>query len=557
MFVRLSFNKSYYWHLVVIFVIVAAAYFNTLSMNFVWDDVLYIRDNNREISLKDIPKIFLEDVDSATPNNDAVTPYYRPFFVLSLMIDKFFWNKNSFGYHFSNILLHLEVTLLIYLLLLKLFKSTKFAVSAAFLFAIHPVHSEAVAYISARTHLLCAFFYLLSFYLYLFWRERKSTIFLIASLFLFIFSMFSNEMGVTLPALILTYELCFENQKKEIWLNAGVYFLIAVLYVVLRFFLLKNHFWVTWSAGDRIFTGLTVIEKYIKILILPLGLKVFYEIPLQKTLFAWDVLISLSLLIFHIFLAFFFLKRSKPLFFGLAWIFLTLLPVSDIPAVIYPSLLAERYLYLPSVGFSIIFGASVVICSQFLKQKLSFADYQICKRVVYVLGSVVIVFFISLTICRNTPYKNDETLWQKAVQDAPESIYSHYRLAVAYEDENRLEAAKDEYEYVFQRTPQEIVKTRLLYIYKKIGLSEALFYYKLGVNYLKQGLYNSAEVYLLKSIKSENRAEAQNALGVVLEEKGMYADAVKHFKEAVRLNPFVEGYKTNLYQAMSYLKNQR
>lgn len=192
-----------------------------------------------------------------------------------------------------------------------------------------------------------------------------------------------------------------------------------------------------------------------------------------------------------------------------------------------------------------------------LKQKLSFADYKIFKKVVYVFGSIFLVFFISLTLYRNTPYKNDETLWQKAVQDAPESIYSHYRLAVAYEDENQLEAAKDEYEYVFQRTPQEIVKARLLYIYKKLGLSEALFYYKIGVKYLEQGLYNSAEVYLLKSIKNENRAEAQNALGVVLEDKGMYVEAVKHFKEAVRLNPFVEWYKTNLYQAMSYLKNHR
>ncbi len=544
-------EKHHVFHFIVLAVFILLAYINAFTMEFVWDDISQIRDNTYLDSdhLKDF---FLKDTGTVMSNGEESTPYYRPLFVVSLFIDKLIWNKNPFGFHFTNILMHLEITILIYLLLLKLFKNTKTAMAASALFAIHPVHSEVVAYISARTHLVCSLFFVLAFYLYILWRREKKNYAGWFSIFSFIASLLSNEMAVTFPAVILFYEICFEQKNLKSILYPVLFFVLACLFVLGRFLILKNSSWTDIPLEYRVLTGVQVVEKYLKLLILPVGLKPFYEIPLAKNPFSVTFIISALLMLFHIVMAILFWKKKKSLLFGLCWIFFTLLPVSNIPAALYPSLLAERYLYLPSIGFAIIFGISVSIMVEFLKNRLTHDVFLTVRKVSFVAGVLFTICFIALCLLRNAPYKNDTFLWENAVKKEPESVYSHFRLALAYEEEGNLEKAKNELETVLEKSPQKVVQERLFYLYKRLGFSDAEARLKIGLVLVKEGLYNSAAVYLLKATKEDdNLAEAHNALGIVFEEKGLHNKAVEEFKKAVKLNPFKEGYRQNLLRALS------
>lgn len=472
------------------------------------------------------------------------------------MIDGFIWNKNPIGYHISNVLLHLQVTFIIYILLISLFGDKKIAMAAATLFAVHPVHSEAVAYISARTHILCAYFSLLSFYFYDIGRKKGKGYLFILSFLLMIAAALSNEMAVSMPALFLAYELSFHSKNGRNYKYVFISLVSMFLFVVIRFFILGISIWTDVSLSERFFTGIGVIERYMKLLVLPVGLKVFYMLPLSRNYLDFNVLVGTALLLFHMFLGFYFWGKSKKLFFGLIWIFITLLPVSNIPAVLYPSLLAERYLYLPSVGFAIIFGTAFSYFLEFMRGKLQKEHYSVFRKVLFVTGGLLTALFIIFTYHRNSPYENEEKLWMEAVKSEPKSVYVHYKLALAFEEAGKFEKAKDELEIVFKTSPQRVIKEKLISLYKKLGLNDAEAYYRIGVAYLDKGLYNSSMAFFLRALKYDNKfSQAHNALGVVMEEKGRYSEAASEFKKAVELNPKQMGYRENLKRALTLLHN--
>lgn len=553
---QINLKKSDIVHIAVFSLLILTAFANVFSMEFVWDDTVQIRDNTSITNISHIKDVFLEDTGTATSNGEDYTPYYRPLFTISLMIDAFLWGKNPFGYHLTNVLLHLEVTLLLYFSLLLIFNNRMIAMVAAAIFSLHPVHSEAVSYISARTHLLCAFFSLASFYFYVYYKKAKNFRYLLATIFFIIFALLSNEMAVSLSAIFLLYEICIEKRNKRSFFYPACFFILTLTYVILRFIILHNYTWVDLPMKDRMLTGFDVIIRYLRLLILPVGLKVFYEIPLQKDFFNIHVFITFLLLIFHICLGYLFWKWSKHLFFGLLWIFVTLLPVSNIPAVIYPSLLAERYLYLPSVGFAIMTGLVIFYAFEYIKNKYDIERYILFRRFSYGAGVFLAICLIFLSLSRNAPYKSDVELWKTAVSQEHSSIYSHYRLALAYEESGKLENAKDELEYVFKKNPQKIIQDRIVYLYNRLGLTDAQALYRIGVLYLDNRMYNSATVCFLKSVKNDDKmAEAHNALGISYFEKGLYSEAIAEFRKAVKLNPYNPGYLENLTNAENNLAN--
>ncbi len=553
---HINLKKSDIVHIAVFSLLILAAFANVFSMEFVWDDTVQIRDNTSITNISHIKEVFFEDTGTATTNGEDYTPYYRPLFTISLMIDAFLWGKNPFGYHLTNVLLHLEVTLLLYFSLLLIFNNRMIAMVAAAIFSLHPVHSEAVSYISARTHLLCALFSLASFYFYVCYKKVNNLRYLLATIFFIIFALLSNEMAVSLPAIFLLYEICIEKRNRRSFFYPACFFILTLTYVILRFIILHNYTWVDLPVKDRTLTGFDIIIRYLRLLILPVGLKVFYEIPLQKDFFNIHLFITFLLLIFHICLGYLFWKWSKPLFFGLLWIFVTLLPVSNIPAVIYPSLLAERYLYLPSVGFAIMTGLVIFYAFEHIKDKYDIERYIFFRRFSYGAGVFLAICLIFLSLSRNAPYKSDLELWKTAVSQEHSSIYSHYRLALAYEESGKLENAKDELEYVFKKNPQKIIQDRIIYLYHRLGLTDAQALYRIGVLYLDNQMYNSATVCFLKSVKNDDKmAEAHNALGISYFEQGLYSEAVAEFRKAVKLNPYNPGYLENLTNAENNLAN--
>ena len=146
--------------IILLVVITALAYANSLKNDFVWDDYLVIVDNNFVKTWNNFPAVFnktyLTSSDSLkSPNlTGSGETTYRPAVTISYFIDYHFWKLNPFGYHLSNLLLHLTNVILLYLCVYLLLNNRYIAVLAALFFAIHPVNAEAVNVVSFREDLL-------------------------------------------------------------------------------------------------------------------------------------------------------------------------------------------------------------------------------------------------------------------------------------------------------------------------------------------------------------------------------------------------------------------
>src|SRR5262249_23551475 len=155
-----------YWHLLVIAAVAFAVYLNTLSADFVWDDRFQVVQNP---VIKDpylVPKFFTTGVWTLISPTHP-TNYYRPTMFVSYLITYHLFGLNPAGFHFVNIACNALVALMVYALTLRLFERSEIALIAGLLFAVHPIHTEAVAWVASVPELLTSFFYVLSFYLYL------------------------------------------------------------------------------------------------------------------------------------------------------------------------------------------------------------------------------------------------------------------------------------------------------------------------------------------------------------------------------------------------------
>jgi len=138
-------------------------YLNTLWNPFVWDDVVYVSTNAHFEDSRYIPEYFTASFCKGAAKD---CPYYRPVVSLSYLVDYWIWGKSSFGYHLSNILIHMMVVTLFYIVSLRLFRKPLVSMVGALIFAVHPVHVESVAVVANRTDPLTSISLLLSLYFF-------------------------------------------------------------------------------------------------------------------------------------------------------------------------------------------------------------------------------------------------------------------------------------------------------------------------------------------------------------------------------------------------------
>lgn len=154
--------------------------------------------------------------------------HYRPMEALSHMFDNYFYGDYyHFGRHLTNLILHIMNGIIVYIIASMITKRKTLGLVAGLFFAINPIHSQslpAVAWISGRTDLIVAFFYLLTFLLFLVFSFNKSYISYFMSLITFMLALLSKEMAVTLPFVILLYIMIFNNYKEKEYQNNGKLF---------------------------------------------------------------------------------------------------------------------------------------------------------------------------------------------------------------------------------------------------------------------------------------------------------------------------------------------
>ena len=498
-----------YFPYLLLTVIGLVCYHNSFFNAFLWDDESLILANEYIRSPINIFKIFSVDLYHWTVKSD----FYRPIFSLSLMFDYRLWHLYPFGYHLTNFLLHLANSFLIFYFINFLIANKKIALIASLFFLVHPIHTEAVTYISGRADPLATLFVLLA--VLFFAKSRtvinlKKTIYYLSSVFLFILGLLSKEIVLALPLLLILYDLCFSSFRKNIKEHL-VFLLLAALYIILR-----NHFLpislsskIPHSLFLKIINLPKVISFYLYLLVSPFDLRVERFFPMSKSI-DLRLFLSVSLFIFIVIGIIKSFRRSKIIFFFSLWFFINLLAIANIMLPLN-AVVAEHWLYLPSIGFFAIIALGI---DKISKKTLLFSRYAPSIQLKRACLIIIIATLSSLTVARNFEWNNGIILFERtleASQSYPgyKNIRLRYNLGIAYYKSGRFDEAIEQYKNILKLMPD----------FEEV-------HYNLATAYICKGLYDEAEQECLKAIEiASNYIMPYYALGLIYKKRGNIEDA--------------------------------
>ena len=260
--------------LILIIALGFAVYINSINGEFVWDDEHLI---DRNLYIKDwshIHKIFTKDIRAGAGREGHC---YRPFQMLTYMFDYSLWRLDVRGYHLTNILLHILVALSIFWLINILYDNWLLSLFTGMLFVAHPIHTEAVAYISGRADSLAALFMLLCLILYIKQIRSKGLSLYLLALLSYVLALLSRESSLIIPVLLILYHYCFKQRLKlgKLLPILGISFIYIVLRLtVLKSLLLNLPYSATlWQRTPGFFVAIT---SYLRLLFLPFNLHMEY-----------------------------------------------------------------------------------------------------------------------------------------------------------------------------------------------------------------------------------------------------------------------------------------
>lgn len=316
-----------------------AVYANSLTNEFVFDDESVVVGDPSLTSLSNIPKYFT----AQEGFHKVIGRYYRPLVSTTYNLDYTLYGLEPFGFHLTNVLIHVINCLLFLKLLFLLFKTyqTKTAQLIIFLsaviFAVLPVHTEAVTWVSGRTDSLAFTFFIASFICYLRYAETRKNSFFFLTLLMYILSLFTKEMAITFPVLIILYDLLchserseesrgirtrrrffsgFSNKASRLKKNLVMYIslvAVSVLYMVMRWLILRDvpqrptYFY--FYGKDfliLIATMLQTVPLYFRLLFVPTGLLYHYNgyLPYQNSFLNIQVIWPIVFIVIMLVIAF-------------------------------------------------------------------------------------------------------------------------------------------------------------------------------------------------------------------------------------------------------------
>lgn len=458
------------WIIGLILGVTFAAFANTIANDFAYDDTTQILGNETIRSFSNIPLAFTREVwfwrvlQDKDPNKEygPTTPYYRPLFTVYLMMGWALFGNWAPGWHLVNVLMHLLAVAFAFLIVERVTKNQRLAVISTLLFALHPLRTESVAWISGVTDLFLALFLLPSFYLYMRYREEGELKHLAGALSLFLLAAFSKEPAVALPIFIVIYELLIINRGRGLnekvrpaALYGSMFLMVSIGYFAMRYhalgFIFHDNRFTSYPFHQVLMTIPLVICKYIGLLFWPVNLSIFHSTPMVATPLSMRFLLPL-LLVAALAVALWQLRNSTVARFAILWFAVNLLPVLNLSAFGEDFLVQERYVYISSVGFSLLM-AMVLVRIPFEKW-VTLGSRRTAQATAV---GLVLLLMAGRTFAQNTVWKDDMTLWQHGAEAAPDQAMSHFVLGHKYVNFQNWEKAVEELEQYVALKPTNII----------------------------------------------------------------------------------------------------
>jgi protein O-mannosyl-transferase len=436
-------------------------YVNTLANGPVLDDSWVIFENSLIKNLRNVPAILRQPYNAAT-GSETTAGVYRPVTTLSYAINYAIGGRAVGGYHLVNIALHVLCCLLVLEFSGLLAAAARApapdltALLAALLFAVHPVHVEVVTAMVGRAELLAALGSLGCLYLTC-TRERARWRFPGALVALALGVLAKENAAVTpllfgLVAVTVPAAAGLEARPKPLWHACGLaawMALAAVPYLLLHPEGVGIPIASQWFGGQPpsvvFFTMTRVVAEYLRLLVFPhpLGVDFFYAHRIPFTLTFTLACLVATLLWLAALAAGLVVRRRAPLIaLGVVWIFVALLPVLNIIPI--GTLMGERLLYVPSVGFCLAAGAAVAPLIGVQRPRRSAARAGV---------TVVLLALGVKSVLRNAEWRDAVTLYEAELKRTPTDPTLNNNAAVEYTLRGDLDRARQRLDIVLQTTP--------------------------------------------------------------------------------------------------------
>jgi len=510
-----------------IFLFSVLIYCNSLGGAFVWDDHAFVEVNPAIRSLANTRYFFTDPATTAV--GELARDVYRPLTTLSYAVDFFLWGLTSFGYHLTNVILHSFNGILVFLLLSIMFGDFFLALAAGLIFASHPVQTEVVSWISGRSSVLFMFFYLASLIFYI-KAQRSKKIFYLYSIIFFGLSLFSKEMAITLPLVLILYDLHFGKpfDIKERILRYLPYFALVLFFITTRITLVGEVGQFSgWGEPCHVFLTMSkVVVDYVKILFFPATLcAVGYDVAISISILEPEALVPITFLAIVLSGVPFLYRRFRAASFSILFFFITLLPVLNIIPI--KALEAERFLYLPSLGFCTLIAFIISAIDKRFRKPI----VRNGPRIAVVIALALIAFYAMRTFFRNNDWVDEITIGRKTLEARASGAWGMTTLGQNYLESGNYEEAIKYLEDAVAHAPEY-----------------DLAYNLLGTAYYKTGRYGEAAKAFTKALRINRyfSVTTHDMLGVSYANLEMYDDAEKQFKVALVENPFFVNAHLNL-----------
>lgn len=414
-------------------------YANTLVNNFVYDDELYIF-RNPSVTNPTVTRLF-----QATKFGNVFRPATFGTFALNWAVG----HGRPFGYHLVNLLLHAAVTLLLYLVLKRLLeplpRGATVALATALLFAVHPIHTEAVAWVTGRSELQAAAFLLLAWLLHL--QDRP-----IPAVFCFLLAMLSKESAVAFVPMVIVGDYARGTRKplqRYGWIAGMGALYLALLWKVQggRFgekgFNPLDNPLASFPAKWRILNALRIAWKYVGLHVYPATLSCDYSYNAILLYANWRHTIPAAAAAFLVLGLWVWTVRTGRCGWILAGaIYFSAFAVTANVLVSTGTIMGERLAYLPSAGFCLLVG---LIWSQLERSRVKLAWG--------VLATILVVLAVR-TVVRNRDWHDNFTLFTAAVRAVPQSTKMHANLGGVYFHHGELDKALAEFDTALRIFPE-------------------------------------------------------------------------------------------------------
>lgn len=571
---------------------IALVYGRSLGAPFIFDDVDGIENND---SIRSLSPLVGTAGAHGPLNPPANLPSSgRPLVNLSLAVNYHWSRLDPRSYHAFNLLVHFLAALVLWAIvrraLLLPYFAGRFEASASWLallvalmWSLHPLQTEAVAYVTQRSELMVGLSFLATLYCSMrYWsslpRSRSRAIWLTLAIVASLAGMACKEVMVTAPVMVLLFDRTFVSGSlgKAIHRSWPLYVGLSLTWLLLLALNIDSPrgksagFGLGPPLGTWWMTQSQILLMYLKLVVWPWPLLIHYRLPyLESFPQAGMYLIPVLLLVATTLVL---LWRNHPVGYLLSWLLFILAPTSIVPIV--SEIAAERRMYLPLASLVVLF---VVGGWSLLRRRLqvSAAKSPGPRMAAFVPVAVIVLLFGLISADRIRAYQDPTILWRDVIKHQPQNALAHGNLGSLYAKSGRLAEGIEELRTAVSLDPEDhTALTNLGQALTDTGkLDEALeklaaavaqqpddplALNNLGVALIRAGRFQEAIAPLERSVKLRpSFAMAHNSLGGALAGVGRNAEAIEQFRAALGIDPALTMASANLSALMSANASQR